>query len=604
MTTDVLSKATEKVESYRFSMVTYANDCLVIRNKRAEFAPLIFNYAQRIVHDKLSTQFREKGFIKAIILKARQEGISTYVAARFFRRCTLYSNQNALVIADQRKRGQVIFGIYENYNRKLPPWIKPEQKTGQTGTKITWDNRDGTGLGSSIQVETAKDAAAGRGSTLQSVHASEMAFWENPEEVWVAIQQAVPDEGSEVIIESTANGVGNMFHQMWEDAENGESDFIPIFLPWWIHEEYRWSCSKAEADEIRQSLSPWETKALNEGLDWEGGKHKLLVDQLAWRRRTIRNKLNGDERLFMQEYPATAEEAFLVSGDCFFDVEVLNEYKNLAVKPKRFRLHETSSGILRIPDNKGELWLWAKPSPAGEYVIFADTATGKQASTRESYYVQGREKGGRDFSCAWVYDLNSATFVAKLHGRIPPETFALKLNQLGYLYSNPHPIKRLANVPALIGVERNHRSGETVLRVLKKQYAYPSLYYDRQINKRLDRTTQSLGFVTTEAKRTVMLDEFSAALRAGEVVLPDLRTIMECRTFVRGEDGRSEAEEGCHDDRVIAAAGALLMAKAYHRPKRLKRGPSPEPSDSGRTDSPTGLFDYGEDVEDGDEEEG
>ena len=564
------------IDLYRSDLGRYGADSLVIRTKAAALKPFELNRAQQIVHRKLSEQMRTTGRVRAIILKARQEGISTYTAARFFRRVTLYEQQSALVIADQRKRGQTLFQIYELFDRKLPEWIKPEKRWQRKGWSLQYDTPDGSGLNSQLLVETAKDATAGRGSTIQAVHASELAFWDNPEESWTALMQAVPDEGSEVIIESTANGVGNMFWQLWQDSEAGDSSFMPIFLPWWIHEEYDRLLSKEAAADLESTLTEYEKSLVDQGLEFEGETIKLDLGRIAWRRATIRDKLNGDEALFRQEYPATAREAFLVSGNCFFDEERLLEYEAEAVPPRRKRISMKGVVPTTFDQARGELRMWEAPrvfdknkpkdehNEDGEYVIFVDTATGKMSSERESIYASDREQGGRDFSCAWVYDVKRSSYVACLHGRIPPEAFGDKVYALGYLYSSPN--RRTGNrIPALVGVERNHSSGETVLRRLH-DLDYPNLFRDRTMNTRRDKMTVSLGWVTTEAKRMVMLDEFSAEIRAKTVKIPDADTIRECFTFIRGESGKPEAQEGCHDDRVIAAAGCLQVARHHHVP--------------------------------------
>lgn len=564
------------IDLYRSDLGRYATDNLVIRTKAAALKPFVFNRAQNIVHSKLSTQLKDTGRVRAIVLKARQEGISTYTAARFYRRVQMYEQQSALVIADQRKRGQTLFQIYELFDKKLPEWILPEKRWQRRGWSLHYDNVAGTGLNSQLLVETAKDATAGRGSTIQAVHASELGFWENPEESWTALMQAVPDLGSEVIVESTANGVGNMFWQLWQDAEAGDSTFIPIFLPWWIHEEYERLLSVDGEAEIRDTLTTYEKDLLEEGLDFEGVRVKLELGQIAWRRSTIRDKLNGDENLFRQEYPATAREAFLVSGNCFFDEDALLEYEMSSIAPKRERITMVGTVPTRFPAARGELRTWENPrifdrskpkdvsNEDGEYVIFVDTATGKMSSERETIYASDREQGGRDFSCAWVYDVRRSGYVACLHARLAPELFAEKCYALGYLYSSPN--RRTGNrIPALLGVERNHSSGETVVRKLNDM-GYPNLFRDRTMNTKRDKMTVSLGWVTTESKRIVMLDEFSAELRAHGVKLPDADTIRECFTFIRGETGKPEAQEGCHDDRVIAAAGCLQVARHHHVP--------------------------------------
>ena len=582
---DPIQQRATDLARYRGDLSVYAKDNLRIRTKAAALRPLVFNNAQNIVHAIASAQMKAVGHIRIIVLKARQEGISTYVAARNYRRVQLYENQNAAVIADQRNRGATLFGIYETFDRKLPEWLKPDKRHQRKGNTLHYDNVHGTGLNSTLTVETAMDAAAGRGSTIQAVHASELAFWENPEAPWVALMQAVPDFGSEVWVESTANGVGNMFHQMWGDAEAGDSSFIPVFLPWWIHEEYSRMVPPSERADLMDNRTAWEIKAMEEGFDWPGvpgveglqdkGKIRLTLEQIAWRRATIRDKLRGDENAFKQEYPSTAREAFLVSGNCFFDEDALLEYEEAAIRPDRFGLAESGTAITFTPKMRGPVRVWRKPElvdpkPEDErkpavYVIFADTATGKKADGRENIYASDREQGGRDFSCAWVYDIANHEYVAEYHSRVPPEDFARQLYNLGFLYSHPNR-RTQTRVPALLGVERNHSSGETVVRILKEDLHYSNLYFDHTMNRRRNKLTPAAGWVTTESKRIVMLDDFSAWLRSHEGWLPDGDTIRECFTFIRDDTGKPQAQDGCHDDRVIAAAGCLQMARHHSAP--------------------------------------
>jgi hypothetical protein len=529
----------------------------------------------------------------------------------------MYEHQKALVIADQRKRGQELFGIYELFDRKLADEMRPKKRSSRRGWELYYDTVDGSGLNSKLTVETAMDAATGRGLTIQAVHASELAFWEKPEEVWTALMQAVPDHGSEVIIESTANGVGNTFHQMWEDSERGDSSFLPVFLPWWIHAEYARPVEQEERDLILDSLSAWEEFAYKTGFEVHSslgvldlptddeGRYHLTVEQLSWRRATVRDKLRGDENVFKQEYPATPREAFLVSGNCFFDEDNLEEWERECKPPGRFRLAEKGGAGMRYHAPNGPLRVWEHPRQRdrsqpndeanidGQYVIFADTATGKKSGERDSVYSSDREQGGRDFSAAWVYEVQLRRFVAIYHSRVPPETFAQHLKILGYMYGHRNP--RTGNmVPALLGVERNHSSGETVVRLLKDDLDYPNLFMDRTLNRRRNQMTQSAGWVTTEGKRAIMLDEFAAWLRERNGKLADADTIRECFTFIRDDTGKPSAQEGCHDDRVIAAAGCLQMAR-HHRVAAVPLHRRPV-----RVGGSVGHLEFDEEEEDGD----
>lgn len=554
------------------NMELYGEVCLRIRDKNARLLPLKMNYAQRYCHEKLKAQYAKEGKVRAIILKARQTGFSTYTAGRFFRRSTMLPLQNALVVAHEQKPAEDIFAIYDRYFTYLPEEMKPMVRSSNAARQIIFDNPDmkdrgrRPGLGSKISVGTANNANLGRGNTYQMVHASELAFWEKPEDTWLSLMQAVTPGSSEVIIESTAKGVGNFFHQMWLDAEQGASDFIPIFLPWWIHDEYVLPLDSKERAALKVTLDDTERSYVEEGIEFDGARHKLTLGRIAWRRWAIRNNTFGDERLFRQEYPANPEEAFLVSGNTFIEEEVLRDYDNLCREPKmRGNLVRIRGGIVPRRNEGGYLRIFEKPNSNGLYVIGADTATGRQVAIKDaSASDPNNERGGRDFSSADVFDVITRTQVAQLHGRMAAEVFADQLNLLGRYYSTEN--RSGTRTPALLAVEKNHNSGESVLRLLQKDWRYPNLFRHRRINRRMNRPEERMGWVTSVETRMPMLDGLAQAMREGTITIPAKDTIRELMSFVRDEEGKPAAQEGAHDDRVISLAIAHEIARYAHIP--------------------------------------
>lgn len=580
----------QRVRRYLTRFADYCAEALKIVTKQGQMRPLVLNFAQQHCQDVVARQLAETGRVRVIILKARQEGISTWVAARVFRRITMRRHQNALVVADQNKRGATLFGIYDRFRLKLPADLLPRIRYTNKGQQLWFDTPTGGGLGSKLNVGTAKDVNTGRSDAIQILHASEFAFWENAEDVWIGLAQSIPDVGSEVYIESTANGVGNLFHSMWKDAETGDSEYIAIFLPWWVHEEYRLALGPDAEAELRADLSLWEQRALVDGLEWEGSKHPLTIEQIAWRRRKIRTDFRGDERGFRQEYPATAREAFLTSGACYFDEDVLAAYEDMSVEtPIAFRgdLQEYGGRVAPARIERGPLRIWRFPETEGHYVIFADTAEGRLAGRERegTAATADSERGGRDYSCAWVFDVVRRSYVAQLHGRMASELFAEKLAMLGQYFScrTVHGTRQ----PALIGVEVNHSSGETTARTLRVDLAYPHMYFHKLINRRNNRPTSKLGWFTTEENRDPMLAELAGSLRENSIWLPDADTIRECFTFVRDDRGKPAAQDGCHDDRVIAAAGALQLARVSQPARKVEYPKVPI------GDSPSGVMSYG-----------
>lgn len=581
------NKDTEHLNRCLDDLAFYARNHLkIIPKEGGEPIPFRFNKAQRIVHKKISEQMREKGHVRAIVLKARQEGLSTYTAARNFRRLNFFGRTKCVVIADQSDKSGHLFGMYQTFYDNLIPEMKPKTLHSQRANLLALES------GSQVKVDTAKDTTAGKSETIQLMHASEVADWDNAEETYTSMAQAVPYAGSEIILESTASGVGNFFHFTWEEAEQGNSDFIPIFLPWWIHEEYQLPVDENQRLDIIATTDDWERMALDEGIEYEGKKHPLTVEQLAWRRWCIRNNCGNNLLKFKQYYPSTAREAFVASGSCFFDIDSLERHEGVLEKKRlapdfkvwRGNLVRTPKlAIIRSADVKGHLRIWEPPQKDHIYVIGADTSEGKMSGASTSFFEPDSEKGGRDFSCADVYDVRERRQVAQLHGRMTPEYFCSQLVWLGYLYNT-----------AVVAIESNHRSGEKVIHDLHTVHRYPAPYYSRQINTdREGRRTSRRGWRTTPVSRPLMLDDLSEAIRElhkdGGIEINCPETIREMHTFVTDENGVPHAQDGAHDDRVIALAIAKQVAKRLrHAPTEPETYPEPE-----IFDAPSGAFDYG-----------
>jgi hypothetical protein len=271
----------------------YAGKALRIRSKSGKIEPLIFNKAQDYIHGRLEGQRAKTGRVRALILKGRQQGCSTLIAGRFYHRTTHANGIRTFILTHEDAATANLFEMVNRYHEHMNPAVKPS--TGAANAKELFFDK----LDSGYKVGTAGTRGVGRSSTVQLFHGSEVAFWPFADSHAAGIMQAVPDEpGTEIILESTANGVGNFFHQRWQEAESGKSEYQAIFVPWFWQAEYRKAMPEGfdPTDEELQYGEAW-------GLDME---------QIVWRRAKIAEL--GDANLFKQEFPATASEAFQESG--------------------------------------------------------------------------------------------------------------------------------------------------------------------------------------------------------------------------------------------------------------------------------------------------
>lgn len=284
----------------------YARACLKIKEKSEEesgkIIPFILNSAQRYIHSKLEEQLKKIGKVRAIILKGRQQGCSTYIEGRFFWKVTHKEGIQAFILTQDSKATRNLFRMAQIYYENCPDPVKPRIGK-QNEEELTFPD-----LLSGYKVGTARTKAEGRSSTLQLFHGSEVSHWPNASLHAGGILQAVPRaKGTEVILESTANGIGNYFHTQWKKAILKKGEYIPIFIPWFWQDEYKEVIPEGfaitpEEEEIRKL-------------------YNLSLEQLMWRRIKIEeldaNEMSG-EKMFMQEYPCTPAEAFQsTSGDSF-----------------------------------------------------------------------------------------------------------------------------------------------------------------------------------------------------------------------------------------------------------------------------------------------
>ena len=324
----------------------YAAKALRIRAKTGKIQPLALNQAQRYLHQRLEAQRVRTGRVRALVLKGRQQGISTYIGGRYYWRASHAKGVRVFILTHEQDATNNLFGMVERYHHHCPQLVKP--KTGAANAKELVFSA----LESGYAVGTAGAKAVGRSQTVQLFHGSEVAFWPNAATHFAGVVQAIPDlPGTEIVLESTANGVGCEFHERWQQAESGVGDYEAIFIPWFWQDEYR----RPVPDDFK----------LDEEEQAYCDAHGLALEQMVWRRAKIAEL--KDDLLFKQEYPATAAEAFQLTGhDSFIKSEAV-----LAARKS------TVEGI-------GPLVIGADPARFGDDKFSLAWRKGRQVSKVES----------------------------------------------------------------------------------------------------------------------------------------------------------------------------------------------------------------------------
>lgn len=501
----------------------YIENFLKIRTKAMEVVPLRFNFAQEAFYEAVKAQYLEGKPIRVIVLKARQHGISTVTEAMIFHRTATKENVSSQIVAHREDSTANLFRMFKLFYENLPEPLRP-MNTASNAQELVFDNPEKDpakkalrpGLNSRVRCNTAGGGGIGRSDTLQNVHASEFAFWRGDiMETWTGLIQAVPAlPGTMVIIESTPNGF-NAFKDIWDEAVAGRNDFYPLFLPWFINPEYAMPL-------------PEGTTFTAEELELQE-RYALSAEQLQWRRWCIRNNCGGDERKFREEYPGNADEAFLLSGEGFFNNEFVMRLKERAPRPLRVGEFEYDYDGLNITNIR-----WAF-NPAGCIRIYSEPRK------RRPYVLGGDTAGeGSDWFGGLVVDNTTKMQAAVLQKQYDEAAYARQVYCLGWFYNW-----------ALVGLETNFSTFPTMELA---RLRYPKMFVRERKDTFTGKLTESFGFRTDSVTRPAILAGLREMLIQHPEVFVDEALLGEMLTFVKDESGRPAALTGKHDDLVMTAA--------------------------------------------------
>lgn len=481
---------------------------------------LMPNLPQRKVLDAIRDQRRRGMPGRVIIDKSRQPGISTLCEALVTLTALRMPHTTSMVLTHLDEASEKLFQKCTFMVDHLPPQLKPAELRRKTDLLSLDFIRCGDGiarLNSQIHVATASGREVWRSMTLRTVHLSEFSRFPYPAATLAGIMQTVPKTpDSLVMIESTANGEGDVFHREWLRAINGESEFTPVFIPWFELPDAQLPVPKGfrltddERDIQRQ--------------------FKLSMPQMSWFRYVLRSDCQGDIDVFHQEYPATWQESFLTSGNPAFPPKPLAEMAEKAETRtgRRGDVMRVGEQVVFIDNPRGGLTVYKAPRPGAEYTIGADTSAGVD---------------GGDYSCAQVFDREEQEIVATWHGHISPILFAERLYSLGFYYNE-----------AIMAPEIN-RHGYIVMDELRR-LGYPRFYQFQRLDKIRGTTTNYLGWETNMRTRSILVDTMHWYVGQGHIMIWDLPTIHELR-LMRYTLDQSKAEGVGHDDRAMAAMIAL-----------------------------------------------
>ena len=500
--------------------IRIAEGLLRVRDRCGRTRALRANAAQRA--------FEARRGRENVVLKARQMGMTTWVAGRFFLRTITRPGTTTLLVAHTREAGEGIFAIVRRFWEGLPAELRDgplRLRQLNAGQMIFAET------GSEFRVASAADGNAGRGLSVQNLHCSEVSRWPGDAGAILAGLRAALAPGGELVLESTAQGAYGAFYEEWrggaefrggaeliaepihrdEAARDGapgllagpgyaDRGLVRHFFPWWMEPAY--VGPPVELEEMRA-----EERALVQA-------YGLTGVQIGFRR--------GLERRYGamrgQEFAEDAETCFRATGACCFETTALEERMGGLPQPLERR-------------RGGALLIWLPPVPGNRYVVAVDTAG-------------GGEDG--DFAAAQVVDVTTGLQCAELQERLRPEELARVVTALGREYGGGW--RGEAPGEALLAVERNNH-GSAVLAFLRTEQNYRQLY----------RQGGEEGWLTSAASKPEAVARLGVLLRESPERFMSGRLLAECRTFAADARGRTAAAPGAHDDLVMAMAIAQAV---------------------------------------------
>ena len=494
----------------------------IVVDKNQQTMPFFLNSVQKEFIETLNKAREdfEKGLITEIsllVLKGRQQGFTTLITAYQLANSITSRNFQGFTLADKSDNSEAIFQNKAKYPySQLPDILKPTEKFNNR-KQLLFEK-----INSSWAVDTAtKDV--GRSRTVNFFHGSECAFWKDG---IASIQAALGEAFTKnciKIYESTANGY-NDYQKMWDSGVH-----INCFYEWWKTPEYRISFPsddiKAEFIHNIEHKTDW----IWERLKWLLEDKELDLEQLFWYYKKYENYI--DKRLIRQEYPCSASEAFLLSGDNVFDTEkILSRLENIPEPLKVGYFNYDYDGVritnIRwVNDRNGYIKIYGIPNTpkVTKYCIGGDTAG-----------------EGSDYFTAHVLDAATGEQVAHLKHQFDADQYTRQMYCLGKYYKN-----------ALIGIEANFDSYP--IRELQR-LGYTNQYVRTKVDEYTGRTEKRFGFRTTVLTRPTIISKLIEIVREHTECINDKETLLELLTIIRNEKGRIEAPEGGHDDDMMGIA--------------------------------------------------
>lgn len=553
----------------------YSAYALKIEDKdTGEITPFLLRKAQRRLLWVLEYMRLSGVPIRVVLVKARQWGGSTLVQMyMFWIQQRLKKNWHISVCAQDDNAAKNIRNMFERAAREYPE----ELGTVTMGTYAkSSKNLLCKERGGIIGVGSVQNPDQFRSYSNKMIHMSEPGVWQDTpkrtgKKIASSLKNAIANVPYSLIVEeSTARGVGNFFHDEWLAAEKGiygtkegNSRYYPVFVPWFEIEMYE--VNIPNVNEFAVSLNEYE-KFL-----WSLG---ATLENIYWYRTYKEGENKTDIEMF-EEYPSTANEAFVSSGSRVYPHNLVLKARKTVKEPIRLcnveaqaKTGEHALDKLKLVDDiRGNLKVWLEPQNrieidgkwyrvSNRYGLFGDIGGTHRLSDPSALAVMDRlymiEGGLPEIAAIW-------------HGHLGAVQLAWLFAQVAKIYDNG----LLAFESNTAEKEKNKEGDHFLTAINQLAGMYNNLYVRNNHESLSQGFVPKYGFHTNTATKTMIIDRHKHALDEEEYIERHNESCNEMDYYENTPEGKMEAQKGKHDDLVIVTAGVTWLALEYMPPPRL-----------------------------------
>ena len=514
----------------------------------------------------------DKGIHHFVVLKARQQGISTISLALDLFWLLVHPGLQGALITDTDGNRDKFRIILQRYIESLPKSLRVGIKK-HNRNNLVFDN--GSVL-DYIVAGVRKSGSLGRGRALNFAHCTECSSWGDPEGVASLMASLSESNPSRLyIFESTARGF-NLFWDMWKNAQADSESQKAIFLGWWTKEDYQvkknselfkryWdNCLTPEEEELKQKVL-------------EQYNYTVKPEQIAWYRWKQATRMTGDG-MMAQEFPWTEQQAFISTGKGFFNKRQISKdlitvyEQSLPFKGFRYHLGDDflATEVEAITGEDGtvvamsevELKIWADPVPGGNYVMGIDPAHGR-SNYKDRHCIQ-------IFRCYADKLVQVAEYAVAFYDS---KTVAWVMCHLAGMYKNVILNLEVTGPGRTVMNELDHLKMLMKVGYLQKRAEESGMKdFFAAVRWYLYHRPDSMGagycynWQTTIDSKLLIMNQFRDRYSSNEITIFSTDLFEEMQTITQ-EGSSIEAEGSNKDDRVFAAALAIEAWCRWVRPR-------------------------------------